>query len=83
MSAEGGAVATSDDHDGDANDLAAKDGSYKIVEECSMPYTGRGVVQRTITDLRPGRHPRGLRLVEFAPGVSQDEVRSKTQSPIT
>ena len=29
----------------------AKDGSYKIVDECSLPYTGRAVVQRIITDL--------------------------------
>jgi 3-oxoacid CoA-transferase subunit B len=29
----------------------ARDGSYKIVDECSLPYTGRGVVQRIITDL--------------------------------
>ena len=63
----------------------AKDGSYKIVEECSLPYTGRGVVQRIITDLarhrrRPPRHEGGgLRLVELAPGVTEDEVREKTE----
>ncbi len=37
----------------------AKDGAYKIVNECSLPYTGRGVVQRIITDLvRARRHRR-------------------------
>jgi 3-oxoacid CoA-transferase subunit B len=72
----------------------AKDGSYKIVEECSLPYTGRGVVQRIITDLcvidvvdpatgqpaASGTHgERALKLVELAPGVTEDEVREKTE----
>jgi len=64
----------------------AKDGSYKIVNECSLPYTGKAVVQRIITDLAvidvlpasaDGRG--GLKLVECAPGVTPDEVREKTE----
>ena len=61
----------------------ARDGSYKIVEECSLPYTGRGVVQRIITDLCVlDITLHGLRLVELAPGVTEDGVRTKTEPPI-
>lgn len=60
-------------------DHVAKDGSHKIVTECSLPYTGREVVQRIITDLAVvDVTPSGLQLVELAPGVTIDEVREKT-----
>jgi 3-oxoacid CoA-transferase subunit B len=62
----------------------AKDGSYKIVKECSLPFTGRGVVQRIITDLAViDVTENGLVLRELAPGVTEEEVRSKTEPDLT
>jgi 3-oxoacid CoA-transferase subunit B len=61
----------------------AKDGSHKILDECDLPYTGRGVVNRIITDLAVlDITDDGLRLVELADGVTFDELQEKTGAPI-
>jgi 3-oxoacid CoA-transferase subunit B len=65
----------------------ARDGSYKIVDECTLPYTGKGVVQRIITDLAvidvvPASEGGGLVLVETAPGVTREQVEQATEPPL-
>jgi acyl CoA:acetate/3-ketoacid CoA transferase beta subunit len=59
----------------------AKDGSPKFIPACTLPLTGKNVVDMVITDLavfqRPD-HASPFRLVEFAPGVTADEIAAKT-----
>lgn len=55
-------------------------GDYKIVKQCSLPLTGKGVVQRIITDLCViDVTEKGLELVELAPDVTVDDVRAATE----
>jgi 3-oxoacid CoA-transferase len=61
----------------------AKDGSPKILKRCTLPITGKAVVNLIITDLcvfavKPGG---GLVLKELHTGVTLDEVRAKTGAP--
>ncbi|MDQ6929728.1 MAG: CoA transferase subunit B [Candidatus Eremiobacteraeota bacterium] len=58
----------------------AKGGSHKIVKRCSLPLTGKNVVQRIISDLAViDLTPEGLMLRELAPGVSVEDVRAATE----
>ncbi|MFI7132384.1 CoA transferase subunit B [Nonomuraea sp. NPDC050153] len=64
-------------------DHLAKDGTPKIVKECSLPLTGKACVHRIITDLGVlDVTGAGLRLVETAPGVSVAELRDRTEAEV-
>ena len=61
----------------------AKDGSPKFIPACTLPLTGKNVVDMIITDLclfKRDDHASPFRLIELAPGVTADEVNAKTMA---
>jgi 3-oxoacid CoA-transferase subunit B len=61
----------------------ARDGSHKLLEHCTLPLTGQGVVDEVITDLAVLHvTPHGFVLRELAPGVTVDQVRAATGAPV-
>ncbi|AOW85715.1 3-oxoacid CoA-transferase subunit B [Streptomyces olivaceus] len=64
-------------------DHTAKDGSPKIVRDCTLPLTGTACVDRVITDLGVfDITPPALTVAELAPGVTLDQVRAATDAEV-
>jgi len=60
-----------------------KEGEPKLVEHCTYPLTGKGVVSRIYTDLAVvDVTPRGFQLLDLAPGVTAEDVRERTAAPL-
>jgi 3-oxoacid CoA-transferase len=61
----------------------AKSGSSKILKDCSLPLTGKNVVDRIITEIAVFDvcSETGLTLIEKAPDVTVEEIRAKTEAP--
>ncbi|MBS1716860.1 MAG: CoA transferase subunit B [Armatimonadetes bacterium] len=63
-----------------------KKGESKLLHKCKLPLTGKGCVDLIITDIAVFEVPgdgTGLKLIELAPGVTVDEVKSKTKATMT
>ena len=64
-------------------DHASKSGKPKLLHACSLPLTGKGVVDRVITNLGVfDISENGMRLTQLAPGVSVDDVKAQTEATL-
>ena len=61
-------------------DHNAKDGSAKLVKECSLPLTGKACVDLLISEVGVFSFEEGLTLIELAPGLTVDEVKARTEA---
>ncbi|HZE19069.1 MAG TPA: CoA-transferase, partial [Candidatus Angelobacter sp.] len=61
----------------------AKDGTSKILKKCTLPLTGKNVVDLIITELAVMEvTPQGLKLRESAPGVTVEEILNATEAEL-
>ncbi|HUG57759.1 MAG TPA: CoA-transferase, partial [Candidimonas sp.] len=61
----------------------AKDGTPKLVKQCTLPLTGLGVVSRIYTDLAVLEvTPQGLKVIAMNDGLSFDELQSQTEAQL-
>ena len=64
-------------------DHTSKHGESKVLRDCTLPLTGKGVVDRIITNLGVlDVGHKGLHLVDLAPGVTEEEIRAATEATI-
>ena len=63
-------------------DHNAKDGSPKILDSCHLPLTGKKVVNLIITNLGVFEVNKGIKLLEFADNVTQEEIEEKTGTKV-
>ena len=63
-------------------DHISKDGKPKIVDNCSLPLTGKGVVNTIITDLGVFEVNKGIKILEYADNVTKEEILEKTETEV-
>tara|TARA_B100000963_G_C22632255_1_gene675563 strand:- start:3862 stop:4488 length:627 start_codon:yes stop_codon:yes gene_type:complete len=63
-------------------DHTAKDGSPKIVNQCTLPLTGKSVVNLIITNLGVFEINNGIRLLEYAKDVDREQIKNNTEAEV-